>query len=58
MITMMVKITATAICLSQLKDNKMKHTIKFASIQEMLLWIVENDFYEVIPVDLTIQLGE
>ena len=36
----------------------MKHTIKFASIQEMLLWIVENDFYEVTPVDLTIQLGE
>jgi hypothetical protein len=36
----------------------MTHTIKFASIQEMLLWILENNFYEVLPVDLTIQLGE
>ena len=36
----------------------MKHTIKFSSIQEMLLWILENDFYEAVPVDLTIQLGE
>ena len=36
----------------------MKHTIKFANIQEMLEWIIENNFYEVTPVDLTIQLGE
>lgn len=35
----------------------MNHTIKFTSIQEMLEWIVENNFYEVLPVDLTIQLG-
>jgi hypothetical protein len=34
------------------------HTIKFNSVQEMLLWILENDFYEVLPVDLTIHLGE
>lgn len=36
----------------------MMHTIKFNSIKEMLEWIVENDFYEALPVDLTIQLGE
>lgn len=36
----------------------MIHTIKFNSVQEMLLWILENDFYEVTPVDLTIHLGE
>ena len=36
----------------------MIHTIKFNSVQEMLLWILENDFYEVLPVDLTIHLGE
>jgi hypothetical protein len=36
----------------------MKHTIKFSSIQEMLSWIIENNFYDVLPVDLTIQLGE
>ena len=36
----------------------MMHTIKFNSVQEMLLWILENDFYEVLPVDLTIHLGE
>lgn len=36
----------------------MMHTIKFNSVQEMLLWILENDFYEVNPVDLTIHLGE
>jgi len=36
----------------------MKHTIKFNSVQEMLLWILENNFYEVLPVDLTINLGE
>jgi len=36
----------------------MMHTIKFNSIKEMLEWIVENNFYEVTPVDLTINLGE
>lgn len=36
----------------------MIHTLKFNSVQEMLLWILENDFYEVAPVDLTIHLGE
>lgn len=36
----------------------MNHTIKFNSVQEMLEWIVENNFYEALPVDLTIQLGE
>lgn len=34
------------------------HTIKFNSIKEMLEWIVENNFYEATPVDLTINLGE
>ena len=36
----------------------MKHTIKFASVKEMLEWILENDFYEAVPLDLTINLGE
>ena len=35
----------------------MTHTIKFNSIHEMLLWIVENHIYDV-PVDLTLKLGE
>jgi hypothetical protein len=35
----------------------MTHTIKFNSIHEMLLWIVENSIYDV-PVDLTLRLGE
>jgi hypothetical protein len=35
----------------------MNHTIKFNSVHEMLLWIVENSIYDV-PVDLTLKLGE
>ena len=36
----------------------MQHTMKFNNINEMLEWIVENEFYNLLPVDLTIHLGE
>jgi hypothetical protein len=36
----------------------MAHTIKFKTIQDMLAWIVENELYQALPVDLTIHLGE
>jgi len=36
----------------------MTRTIKFSTIHEMLEWIVENELFERIPVDLTLYLGE
>jgi hypothetical protein len=36
----------------------MTRTIKFTTIHEMLEWIVENEFFERIPVDLTIYLED
>jgi hypothetical protein len=36
----------------------MNHTMKFKNIIELMEWIVENEFYNLLPVDLTIHLGE
>jgi hypothetical protein len=35
----------------------MTHTIKFKSVKEMILWLVENNIDE-LPVDLVLHLGE
>lgn len=36
----------------------MTHTIKFDNINHMLEWIVENEMYNLLPVELTLHLGE
>lgn len=36
----------------------MIHRMKFDNIKDLLQWIVENEFYEQLPVALTIFLGE
>jgi hypothetical protein len=36
----------------------MTHTMKFDNIKDLLEWIVENEFYSLLPVNLTINLGE
>ncbi len=36
----------------------MTHTMQFKNINDLLEWIVENEFYNLLPVDLTIYLGE
>lgn len=36
----------------------MQHTMKFNHINDLLEWIVENEFYNHLPVDLTIHLGK
>ena len=36
----------------------MTHTMQFNCINDLLAWIVENEFYNLLPVDLTIHLGE
>ena len=36
----------------------MTHTIKFATINDLLEWIVENEMYKLAPVELTLHLGE
>lgn len=36
----------------------MTHTMKFNCINDLLEWIVENEFYNLLQVDLTIYLGE
>lgn len=36
----------------------MVRTIKFKSIHEMLEWIVENELFVSIPVDLTLYLED
>jgi hypothetical protein len=35
----------------------MTHTIKFKTVAEMMLWLVQNDIDQ-LAVDLTIHLGE
>ena len=32
--------------------------MKFNNINEMIEWIVENEYYNLLPVDLTLYLGE
>ena len=36
----------------------MTHTMQFNCINDLLEWVVENEFYNLLPVDLTIHLGE
>jgi hypothetical protein len=36
----------------------MIHTMKFDNIKDLLEWIIENEFCTLLPVDLTIHLGE
>jgi hypothetical protein len=35
----------------------MTHTIKFKTVHEMILWLVDNDIDE-LPVSLVLHLGE